>query len=208
MKGLLRGAFGFLVLLAPGGSKAELRPPRELESLWADLGTDDPAKAHRAITALVAMPAQTVPFLQQRLRPVPAADPRRLTRLIADLDSSRFSVRQKAAQELEWLGEPAGPSLRQALQGRPSSEVRRRIEQILETHKVQRLHPPPGQRRLSRAVEVLEQIGNPGARRLLADLARGAPEATFTRDARGALDRLSERLGVPPSHTCSCGARP
>jgi hypothetical protein len=83
--------------------------------------------------------------------------------------------------------------LRKVLADRPSSEMRRRIEHILEVHKKQRLHPPPDQQRLTRAVEVLEQIGNPAAWKVLANLTQGAPEAILTRDAKGALDRLSQR---------------
>jgi hypothetical protein len=166
--------------------------------LWADLARNDPVKAHQAITALVIRTAQTVPFLQSKLRPIPAADPRRLARLIEDLDSRRFSVRQFATQELERMEESAAPSLRQALAGRPSAEMGRRIERILALQKTHRLHPLPGQLRQARAVEVLEQIGNPAARKVLAALAQGAPEALLTRDARGALDRLSSRLPVRP----------
>jgi hypothetical protein len=174
------------------------RNSTELESLWKDLGTDDPMKAHKAITALVAKADQTVPFLQKRLQPVPRPDSSRLARLIRDLDNKEFMVRESATHELEHRGEPAEAALRQALGARPSPEVRRRIERILETHKRERLHPPPEQQRLTRAVEVLEQIGNPAARRLLEALSQGAPEASFTLDAQGALHRLSQRTTPTP----------
>jgi hypothetical protein len=88
--------------------------------------------------------------------------------------------------------------LRNALAGQLSLESRRRIERVLETHQTQRLHPSPGQRQLVRAIEVLEQVGTPEARRLLAGLAQGAPAATLTRDAQGALDRLAKRLAARP----------
>jgi hypothetical protein len=192
------GAVVFLAVLGQTAGAAGPPPPPELESLWAELGTDDPVKAHQAMTALVARAAQTLPFLEKRLRPVPRADPRRLARVIADLDSSQFSVRQRATQELERLGEPAVPSLRQALTGNPSPELRRRLEQVLDTHRAQRLHPSADQRRLARSIEVLEQTGGPAARRLLAALAQGAPEARLTRDAKGALDRLNRRLPRAP----------
>jgi hypothetical protein len=186
------------IIIGPNASVATRQPPAELESWWAALSTEDPVKAHQAMTALVAKAAQTVPFLEKRLRPVPRADPGRLAGLIDDLDSSQFPVRQRATQELERLGEPAGPALRQALTGQPSPELRRRVEQVLEAHKTQRLHPSPGQRQLARAIEVLERIGSGEARRLLAVLAQGAPEAAVTRDAQGALDRLAKRLPVIP----------
>jgi hypothetical protein len=44
-----------------------------------------------------------------------------------------------------------------------------------------------------RAVEALEHIGTPEARKLLETLATGAPEARQTRDAKAALRRLEGR---------------
>jgi hypothetical protein len=41
-----------------------------------------------------------------------------------------------------------------------------------------------------RAVEVLERVGTPQAREVLRDLAKGAPSAWLTREARAALTRL------------------
>jgi hypothetical protein len=186
----------------------------DLERLWSELGTDDPVKAHTAITAFVSNAEQAVPFLQKRLWPFPRPEPSRLARLIADLDSKEFKVRESGTQELERLGAPAEAALRRALAARPSPEALRRIEHILETHKRERLHPPPQQQRLARGVEVLEQIGNLPARRLLEILAKGAPEATLTRDAQGALRRLGQRrkkgtfiFFCSPSHTALCATR-
>src|SRR5262249_32110321 len=104
---------------------------RELEVLWAELLSDDAAKAYRAIRALVAAPGRAVPFLRQPLRPVPAAAPRPLARLIADLEAKQFAVREKATRELEKLGRLARPALEQALAGQPSAEVRQRVDRLL-----------------------------------------------------------------------------
>src|SRR5262249_39125996 len=182
-----------LFLVSALATPAAAEPPaaRELETLWGDLGASDPVVAQQAISALVAKPADTVPFLRKRLRPVCRPEPARLARLIADLDRKEFKVRERAPQELARLGEPVESTLRKTLANKPSAEVRRRIEQVLETHKRERLNPPPDQLRQARAVEVLEQIGNPAARRLLAGLSQGAPRATLTLDAQGALDRLA-----------------
>jgi hypothetical protein len=64
------------------------------------------------ISALVAAPGQAVPLPQEQLRPARAPDAQRLARLIADLDSEEFSVREKAARELEQLEALAGLALR------------------------------------------------------------------------------------------------
>jgi hypothetical protein len=46
-----------------------------------------------------------------------------------------------------------------------------------------------------RVLQVLEQVGSPEARQVLAALARGRPEDWLTREARGALERLAKRPG-------------
>src|SRR4029077_8953991 len=74
----------------------------ELSRLWADLGSDDVAKADRALWTLVAVPERSVPLLKQQL-PAAKPDPKladKLSKLIADLDSEEFTVRDKAATEL------------------------------------------------------------------------------------------------------------
>jgi hypothetical protein len=48
----------------------------------------------------------------------------------------------------------------------------------------------PGTLRRSRALDVLEHIGDPQSRRLLTALAQGAPKAHRTEEAQAALDRL------------------
>jgi RNA polymerase sigma factor (sigma-70 family) len=172
-------------------------PPRdaadgELERWWEDLAGADAAAAYRAVWSLAGARG-AVPFLRQRLRPA-AADPeaaRRLARLVADLDHDDFRVREKAAEELEKLGAAAGHELRKALEGKPSPEMRRRVERLLD-----RLSGPTDQPevlRAVRAVEVLEQVGTPEARRVLEALGKGAAEARLTAEARAALARFAAR---------------
>src|SRR5207244_4294750 len=135
------------------GRLQELRlSAEEIEARWDDLGRQDGPKARQAVWDLVAAGGQVVPFLKERLRPVAPADPARVARLIADLDSDRFADREDAAGQLEQLAELAEPALRKALKGEPSPEVRRRAEQLL-----QKLGSPllSGERlRQARALEV------------------------------------------------------
>jgi RNA polymerase sigma factor (sigma-70 family) len=169
-------------------------PPAETETLWNDLAGGDAVKAYDALCALAARPETSARWLKQHLHPVPEIDRARIARLIRDLDSNQFADRQQATDELEKLGELAAPALRQALTGQPSLEVRQRIERLLEKEASQ--DPSPERLRSGRAVEVLEAIGTTAARQVLGDLAKGAPEAVLTRQAKAARERLA-----PPGET-------
>src|SRR5262249_38907052 len=92
--------------------KAANPTAQELEVLGTDLAGTSVPSAHRAMWKLCAAPRQAVPFLLEKLRPVPATDQARIGTLIADLDSGRFAVREKATQELNKLGDLAEGELR------------------------------------------------------------------------------------------------
>ena len=78
-------------------------------------------------------------------------------------------------------------SLVRTLGNNPSAEASKQIKALLAILD----EPPQGDRlRLHRAVEVLEDIGSPEARRVLKRIAGGDPAALLTREAKGALDRL------------------
>lgn len=165
---------------------------RELEARWADLAGADAGKAYQVIHSLAAAPAESIALFQQQLRPVPVTDEVRLGQLIADLDSSAFATRQEATEELTRLGEQVEALLEKALAGKPSLEVRSRLEKLLA-----RLREPltPGDKlRTLRALEVLEAIGTTGAIDLLRSLAAGDPDALVSRQAKDALQRLARRL--------------
>jgi hypothetical protein len=162
--------------------------PRKLEELWNALG-GNAGQAHAAIWELVAVPEQAVPLLQARLRPVSPVDAQRLQRLIAGLGDNHFAVREQATAELAGLGELAESALRKELAARPSVEVRRRLERLLD--KLAAGVSSPDQLRGLRAIAVLEQIGAPSAREVLRRLARGAPEARLTQEAKACCERLA-----------------
>jgi hypothetical protein len=168
--------------------KALGRP--DLKRLWEDLAGADAVRAHDAVWRLAAAP-DAVTVLGEHLRPAAALDPRRIARLLADLDSDQFKTREDASLELERLGERAEPPLRKALQNELSAEVRRRVEVLLE--KLAIPERASEQVRLIRGVQALEYSGTPEARKLLQALAQGAPEARSTREAKAALERLDRR---------------
>jgi WD40 repeat protein len=178
-------------MLPPRVAREVVLPAGEPERLWGELANRDPVRANPAVQALACAPGQAVALLQERLRPVPPGPPPGIERMIADLGSERFPLRTKAAADLEKLGERAEPALRKLLAGGPPLEVRRRAEQLLD--RLERQVPSPERLRVLRAVEVLEQIGTPEARKLLEALARGAPEASLTREAQASLRRLARQ---------------
>jgi WD40 repeat protein len=163
---------------------------RDLDALWEHLRGEDAGAARSAVEDLAAASKSSVPFLRERVRPVPLADAARINRLIRDLDSDDFDAREKASAELARIGDSAGPALREAVKNPPSAEARQRMEQLLERLPSWR-YPLTGEPlRLVRAVEVLERAG---AREELAALARGAAGARLTQEAAAALKRLEKR---------------
>jgi WD40 repeat protein len=159
---------------------------KDLEALWSDLA-GNARTAHRALYTLAEAPAQTVPFLNDRLQPR-AVDTKRIKKLLADLDGASFEEREAASRELGRIRYEADILLRRALEGKPSPEVRQRLQAILAGPK----KPPADALRTLRAIAVLERIGTPEARRILEKLADGAA-ATETRAAQAALQRLNRR---------------
>ena len=138
--------------------------------------------------------APRVAVLADRVRPARKLEVKRLERLLHDLDSEEFDARERGTKEIEKLGEAARPAIEVAL-GRPdaSPELRRRLERLQSL-----LAVPTGEfLRELRALEVLERLGTPEARKHLEKLASGAAEACLTREAKAALARRGNGLTSP-----------
>jgi HEAT repeat protein len=163
---------------------------KELEAFWSDLASAEAPRAYRAVWSMVLARTPPVGFLRERLRPVVAVDEQQIGRLIADLGSNRFEVRQQASAELEKLEQTTEPALRQVLKKQPTLDLRRRVEELLE-----RLDPKISPERLrgQRAVETLEKMCSPESRKALQELAGGASKAQLTQAAKAALERLEKR---------------
>ena len=90
----------------------------------------------------------------------------------------------------------AGPALRKTLKSKPSLELRRRAEAILDAIDKQIL--PPERLRVLRAIEALEMIGTDDAKAMLKELAKGAAEDRLTEEAKLSLGRLERRSPKKP----------
>jgi hypothetical protein len=169
------------------GEKAALP---SLQECWKGLASAKAARASEAIWGLVAHSDKGVALLSEHLRPAPGETDEKIKRLIADLDSDEFAIREAATASLGELCDLAEPALRKALASQPSPEATRRIETVLRA--LQDPVSAPERLRAERAVEALEHIGSKGACNVLKLLTKGAPQARLTRQAQAALQRLAK----------------
>jgi hypothetical protein len=169
---------------------ADKERPRPLteEQLWADLASNDAARAFRAMCGLSAAPRQAVDLFQKHLKPVPVVEEKEIAALLTDLEADDFKTREQATQELEKVGEQALPVLKKALAAKPSLEARKRIERLVEQASAQ---TTAALLRGLRAIEVLEHSGTAEGRHVLVALAGGAPQSRLTREAKASLQRLT-----------------
>jgi WD40 repeat protein len=157
---------------------------------WDMLSSYAAAKAYRVQWALIKNPAAAVKLFGEKVKPAELALERsKFDKWIADLDSPQFRAREAAERELLKAGVrvPLG-WLRTALANSKADEQRARLTRVL----AEREKPNPDERRLGRAVQILELAGTDDARALLKSWAavEGSP---VTEAAREALARLAGR---------------
>jgi WD40 repeat protein len=166
-------------------------PPATDESMqawWESLAKDDAAAAYRAGWELADRPKKTLPFLRDRLKPVPPADAKTVANHVEQLDASVFVDRETAERALTALGETAVTQLKEAVKGNLSPEQRSRIKRIIAAYDA--TGPTTDWFRKQRAVAILERIATSESRKLLTDLAAGTPDAWLTQEAKASLARM------------------
>jgi len=167
----------------------------ELNRLWDALAVVDAPAAYSAMWRLREAGDRAVDMIRQHVGPAhkDADEERRIGRLIADLDSEVYIVREKASDELKELGEAAMAQLRRALAAKPSLEARTRIERLLAEldSPIHRFGGEPLRR--IRAIHVVAEIDSKNSTALLEAIAGGDPGARETREAKSALDRRRAR---------------
>lgn len=166
-----------------------LDPPRsaapnekELESLWLALGDENVKQAYDALERLVQAGDKGVPFLAAKLTSSLEEGPVR--NLIARLDNSAFWEREAASQELERMGAAAAAAVRQALETKPSLEVRVRLERLLIIWEEGPMFGSDSaqHRRVLRSIQALERVGTPRARGVLETMASGYRSARWVKE--------------------------
>jgi hypothetical protein len=168
-----------------------------LDSAWNALAAREAGEAFRCEGRFLSAPADTVRYFTARVKPGEGFDRRRLERLLADLDSDQFAVREAASTALEELEPPVIPYLEATLKSTDSAEVRYRVNRILERRWGAALSLE--QLRQVRAVAILERIGAGEAKDLLKQWAGGPVGALLTMEATAALKRLEAGRASRPA---------
>jgi RNA polymerase sigma factor (sigma-70 family) len=153
----------------------------------ADLLSEDGPTVYRAVWRLAADAA--APALLRRQIPPRRLDarPQRVARLVADLDSPLFAVRDAAQRALAELQGSVRPALLAALEKKQALETTRRIRLLLAALDGE---PRAGELRMLRAVRALELHRGAEARQVLREWSGGTPGLRLTEAARAALARL------------------
>ncbi|MGH7172582.1 MAG: hypothetical protein ACRELF_04335, partial [Gemmataceae bacterium] len=161
----------------------------ELQRCWRMLRSSDGWAADEAAWMLAADAKQSLPLLREQLHR--GSTDEEIGRLIEQLDSDSFTLREAATEKLQHLDLAAEPALRRILRERPSLELRRRVKDLLEDIDRHRTPGPAGENlRAVRAIRALERMNTKEARAILEDLARGGAGAWQTQEAREAVQRL------------------
>ena len=159
----------------------------EFRRAWDELASEDPAVGAKALWRLCGSPASA----ERIARTIYLVDPARVDRLFADLTSDDFSIREKATLQLKLNGRWMEGRYEVALRDPPSLEAKRRIEWLVELLRGKEAMTLRQERlRMHRALSVLEQLGDESARRVLDDLAKGAPEPDLQKEAEQSFNRL------------------
>ncbi len=175
-----------------GGTADEPLTPERLIQVWEDLTHADARVARKAMYALGAEPAVSLPFIETKLRELlNTSEASQIAQLIQQLDDQEYMVRERATQTLQQMLEVAADALKKELRRTLSAEVRFRIRLILGSGgKTGPRYSQAEVYRFKRVVQVLESIASEPARQLLQTMANDIPSAEIQDDARRALARL------------------
>jgi WD40 repeat protein len=178
-----------LALCADVPKAAALAGEKRRVAIWADLKSKDGAAAFRAVCWLAKRPDEALPLLEKYLMPAPGPDRAAIRKLIAQLDDDNLDTREGAEGKLKTLGSPAKRQLEEIVgNDKASAEQCRRARRLLEAIKVPAMDDErlPEEVAKLRALQVLEWIDSPRARKHLKALGEGDPDVALTRYARSA----------------------
>jgi hypothetical protein len=116
------------IILLPGPGKTQTLGSKPIEYDWTlhvPMGLRFDGDSDVADNRAVLIIHVTTPV------PAPPRDPAAVKKWIRELNSDDFKTRERAAKELAEVGPGVAPLVREALAGKPSAEVRDRLERVL-----------------------------------------------------------------------------
>jgi DNA-binding beta-propeller fold protein YncE len=170
----------------------------DLLEAWNTLGSDDAAKAYRAIGLVAGHPDEAIAMLADRVHGtlVPAEN-ERIRELVARLDDDDFRVRHRATRELHKVRGIAMPILLRTYETSLSEEVRDRIRRIVGNDANTPRFTRADRLRMFRIVQACEAVagggpgpGTDGAIEVLGEIVEAFPDKDIVREARETLARL------------------
>ena len=114
-----------------------------------------------------------------------------IQKLIVDLNSDKFAVREGAVAELVTAGELAILPLQRLLEKPPSPEAATRAELVLKKLAASQ-RPNSDRNRVLEAIDLLEQMQTAQAIGLLQELERDSLIAQIQNEARRSLQRITQ----------------
>ncbi|MBY0527825.1 MAG: hypothetical protein K2R98_30795 [Gemmataceae bacterium] len=163
----------------------------QLDEAWNNLISTDGDIAAQAFQ-LLCVGKQSGDYLKERIKAMMVvADAARIDRLIADLDSNHFNVRQRATEELEKLSLAAEPALQKALASNPSLEMMRRVDTIITRGR-------GACQQAKQGIEILLVTRTIDALTLVTTLA-GGPSGWLAEYAKGRIEQIRHLCWAQPN---------
>lgn len=180
-----RGVHSMGVPKGEGGNDEQ-----KFQMLWSDLASDDAEKANSAVHALATFGDLT--FISKRLLAL-VDDPNELNRLIENLDHEDAKTREEAIQILTGIDSQA--HFDEALKSNSSPELKSRVAMLQGKLKEQDNILVVGSEILRgvRALQALEMMDTPEARRLIEAVSKKSPYVRLRKNALEVLERSAER---------------
>lgn len=164
--------------------------PAELLTAISDLADSKAAVGCPAVKVVAAAGNRGTEQLAATLKDI-IVNEKKIKEWVTDLGSETFSIREIASRELVAQGSRALPAVQVAVNSE-DPEIRDRAREVMGKLNAKGLYPPaygllPDQLRLFRAVQALEEIGTPEARKVLESIVATGGRAGA--EAKAALNR-------------------
>lgn len=170
----------------------ELKPDA-FDKFWDGLVADTPTESRSHVHRLLQNPDAAMKLLTAKFTaPVPKPIDIDLPAVIKKFDAPAFADRQAAIKKVKELGPRAAPALQEAIRTTESVEVRARSEELLDQMKAgPKTHAAGPDLRAVRAIEALERIGTPEAKKLLEGWTNHVSNPRIASEAAIAVQRIA-----------------